>query len=538
MTTPNEKPEGGAGSLWRGLGIWNVYFILKFALAHFGYISLQILWNALLLAGLLLPIPSRALRIVRWIVALPLAIALLYSESWLPGIESFTTNAQAIRGFSLRYVAEFVVDFINPQMLGWSVLTVILYFLLRNYLRISLITTALFCWVAAAPLVQTFESGVPGAESASGETKTAAQGEALTDAKTVEAWYQAFLEYEKDRRAEIPQGLSEKDTPFDILIVNICSLANDDLQANNLEDHPLFSKFNIRFDHFNGATGYSGPAALRLLTCACGQTDHNTLYDERRPECELLTRLETLGYKQDLYMDHLGEYDNFLQSLRDKAGLTAKLASDRPFPVRYMGFDDEPISDDLAVLRQWQKTIQRSTEKRTVTFMNLISLHDGNRYPRQGRPLEFKPRAKQLLDDLQTFTRELERSGRRVMLLVVPEHGAAVRGDKIQPARLRDIPSFRITEVPVGVKFFGIKQLPGEPIHVTGTTSYMALATLIGRALETNYFSQKGGAVPLDELVRDLPETNFVSENAQSQVLRYQGRDYLRRGTGDWQLYP
>ena len=55
------------------------------------------------------------------------------------------------------------------------------------------------------------------------------------------------------------------------------------------------------------------------------------------------------------------------------------------------------------------------------------------------------PRAKILLDDLNRFMRELDRTGRKVMLIVVLEHGAAVRGDKIQAPRLRDIPSLNIT---------------------------------------------------------------------------------------------
>ena len=123
------------------------------------------------------------------------------------------------------------------------------------------------------------------------------------------------------------------------------------------------------------------------------------------------------------------------------------------------------------------------------------------------------------------------------MVVVVPEHGAAVRGDKIQAPRLRDIPSMRITEVPVMVKFVGLKGLPEETIHVTGNTSYLALSELIGKTLSSNYFGKRGGSVPLDELVQDLPQTNPVSENGQAQVLEYKGRQYLRMNGGDWKPY-
>ena len=123
------------------------------------------------------------------------------------------------------------------------------------------------------------------------------------------------------------------------------------------------------------------------------------------------------------------------------------------------------------------------------------------------------------------------------MLIVVPEHGAAVRGDKIQAPRLRDIPSLRITDVPVLVKFFGLKDLPKEQYHVTGDSSYLALSSLIGKTVATNFFSQRAGAVSIEELVRDLPETNVVSENGQSVVLRYKGKDYIRMNNDQWRPY-
>lgn len=524
---------------WKGLGIWNVYFVLKFALAAFGYINLDFLGNALLMAWLLLPIDRRALRILRGGLGFVAAVVLIYSESWLPGIESIMANKAGITGFSLLYVTELAIDFINPQMVGWGLLALLLYFLLRNYLRLTFFTIVYFLGAVTFPFVQSLLPEDAPVQVAGTATSTQAPttGKAKSDdLKAVGEWYSAFIDYERERRATMPQGLSEKDTPFDILLLSICSLSNDDLAASQLDTHPVFNRFNIRFDEFNSATGYSGPALLRLLNGACGQPSHNDLYGERRTECEVMTRLGTLGYTQRLLMDHSGEYDNFLQSLRDKAGVTAPLDNTK-FPLRYMGFDDEEISDSLAVLRHWQRTQARSKDRRTVTLMNFIALHDGNRLPGRGRSEPFKPRAKRMFDDLNTFMNELERSGRKVMLVIVPEHGAAVRGDKIQAPRLRDIPNLRITQVPVMVKFFGLKGLPTEAIHVTGNTSYLALTSLIGKTLETDYFGKQGGSVPLEDLVQDLPQTNPVSENGQAQVLKYKDRQYVRMNGGEWKPY-
>ena len=532
--------ENGAGPRFTGLGVWNVYFIIAFALAAFGYIELNLLGNALLMAWLLLPVGPKWLRILRGTLGVAAAAVLLYSESWLPGVDSILANKGGIAGFSLLYMAEFALDFINVKMVGWGLLVFLGYFLVRRYVRVTFFTIVYFLGAVTMPWVQSIlpERAPVVTADAGGQTNEAAApaktGKA--DAKAVGEWYDAFLAYEHDRRARFPNGLSEKDTPFDILLLSICSVSNDDLAVSQLDQHPLFKEFNIRFDSFNAATAYSGPALLRLLNGACGQPSHSELYGERRPECEIMTRLGTLGYSQRLLMDHSGEYDNFLQSMRDKAGVTATLDNAK-YPTRYMGFDDEEIPDSLAVLRHWQRTQVKSKAGRTATLINFIALHDGNRLPGRGRAEPFKPRAQEMFDNIRTFLRELERSGRKTMVVIVPEHGAAVRGDKIQVPRLRDIPTMRISRVPVMVKFVGLKGMPNEPIHVTGNTSYLALTSLIGKTLETDYFSKDGGTVPLEQLVHDLPQTNPVSENGTVQTLEYQGREYFRQNGGEWKPY-
>ena len=97
--------------------------------------------------------------------------------------------------------------------------------------------------------------------------------------------------------------------------------------------------------------------------------------------------------------------------------------------------------------------------------------------------------------------------------------------------------SLRGVDVPVLVKFFGLKDLPKEQYHVTGDSSYLALSSLIGKTVATNFFSQRAGAVSIEELTRDLPETNVVSENGQSVVLRYKGKDYIRMNNDQWRPY-
>ena len=209
----------------------------------------------------------------------------------------------------------------------------------------------------------------------------------------------------------------------------------------------------------------------------------------------------------------------------------------RRYPVKYVSFNNEEIADTLSVFRHWRSVVNKAKDPRSVSLFNFIALHDGNRQPGKSRWEEFEPRARAFIDALDVFIADLQKSKRKVMLIIVPEHGAAVRGDRIQTPRLRDIPSRRITQVPVMVKFFGLNKLPKTPVHVTSDTSYLALSTLIGRVIETNYFSKPEGAVPIADLVNDLPTTHMVSENAQAMVLEYKGKDYLKMSKGQWRLY-
>ncbi len=61
---------------------------------------------------------------------------------------------------------------------------------------------------------------------------------------------------------------------------------------------------------------------------------------------------------------------------------------------------------------------------------------------------DYKARAQKFFDELNAFFNELEKSGRKVMVVVVPEHGGALKGDRMQVSGLRDIPSPSITNIP------------------------------------------------------------------------------------------
>ena len=121
------------------------------------------------------------------------------------------------------------------------------------------------------------------------------------------------------------------------------------------------------------------------------------------------------------------------------------------------------------------------------------------------------------------------------MVVVVPEHGGALKGDRMQVSGLRDIPSPSITDVPVGVKFFGMKAPhQGAPIVIDQPSSFLAISDLVVRVLDGKIFTEDN--VDWKKLTSGLPQTAPVSENSNAVVIQYQDKPYVRLNGGDWGL--
>jgi cellulose synthase operon protein YhjU len=297
---------------------------------------------------------------------------------------------------------------------------------------------------------------------------------------------------------------------------------------------------DVIFDDFNSATSYSGPAGIRLSRASCGQQSHSKLYDEPSPHCLLFDNLRQLGYTPEFTLNHNGAYQDYLQTLDKLGHIPPPVKDTGSFERALVAFDGSPIWRDIDVLGRWWERRQSLDAARTVLFYNSITLHDGNRFikPNGGTTrADFAPRAQMLLDDLSNFVGQLERAKRPVLLVLVPEHGASVRGDRLQIAGLREIPSPGITQIPVAIKMIGAKApAPRQTVHITQPTSYLAVSEVIARLIRENAFSSQ--EFDLEKTVAGLPETPAVSENESAIVLRYGDKSYIQLAKSDWQPYP
>ncbi|MDT3501599.1 cellulose biosynthesis protein BcsG [Stenotrophomonas maltophilia] len=538
------QPAPASPFVWSDLRGWNLYFLSKVVLAWMGALDLKVLPNLLFLAALLVPLPWRWARITRTVVAVPVAVVLYYQDTWWPPFQRLLAQP-GVLDFSADYWLELAQRFINWQMVAVLVLLVVAYLLLKPWLRITTLSVLgmLGMAVVALPLPAGLNWGTSQATAATGGADTAAGAAgALAPAsnETLNAWLAAFYQQQSGLKTVFPAPASA--APFDVIILNICSLAWSDLDEVGMRQNTLLDHMDLIFDDFNSATAYSGPAAIRLLRASCGQTSHTALFDPVPAECQLFSNLQRLGFQSELAMNHDGHFDNFIGELSQYGGLQARPMDISAFPRALVAFDKSPLRRDGDVLNAWWKQRQAEQAQQVALFYNTISLHDGNRIvgaDGRANAADYKARAQMVLGDMAGFVEAVERSGRRAMIVVVPEHGAALHGDRMQIPGMREIPSPSITHVPVGVKLVGMgTPASGGPRHVPEPSSYLALSELVSRVYALNAQSPPA-ARDWDSLLQGLPRTPSVSENEGAKVIDYGGKPWLQlQGSQAWNPYP
>ncbi|MDN6682182.1 MAG: cellulose biosynthesis protein BcsG, partial [Enterobacterales bacterium] len=148
--TKNSNTKNNIADLWhywRGLGGWNFYFLLKFALLWFGYLNFDALSNLIFLAFLLFPLPNARLHRWRNWIAIPIGIGLFYHDTWLPGINSIMSQGSQLAGFSASYLLDLVNRFINWKMIGAGFVMLVGYLFISQWIRITVFVVGALVWL-------------------------------------------------------------------------------------------------------------------------------------------------------------------------------------------------------------------------------------------------------------------------------------------------------------------------------------------------------------------------------------------------------
>jgi cellulose synthase operon protein YhjU len=492
------------------LGLWVYYFIAKLALFGMKYIDFHALENLAFSAFILIYVSSKFLRRVKNVITALLAVVLLYYDSWLPPIERVFSQASLLSDFSFAYLIELLGRFVSFSVLGMLLVSSLLCWMLSRRLRMSVL-------LVVGMLVLGVVQGLSSVNSTGN-----------VDAE-LDKLVQDFFAKEAQRSISFVTPKADA-VPFDVIFIHVCSLSWDDVQAVGLEQHPLWQNFDLLLKKFNSAASYSGPAALHLLRAKCGQPPHGEMYIPAADECYLMSGLQKSGFETNVALNHDGKFDDFLGQLKIQGRLDAIPLPLDGLTIAQYAFDKSPVYDDSSVFDRWLDERKKSKSSRIALYYNTVSMHDGNYSPNthsaENSLASYKVRLSKFLDDMDSFMKKLEQSGRRAVVVMVPEHGAAVRGDKKQIAGLREIPTPSITLVPVGIKVIGGNvQRDGDALSIDRPTSYLAISYLIERMLEQSPFANNS-FMPSD-YVDGLPITPFVAQTDAMTVTEYSNQYYF-----------
>jgi cellulose synthase operon protein YhjU len=518
------------------MGWWSAYFLAKLLLFAGGYMGFSPWLNLGFAIFTALPPQNERQRFTKNLIAVPLGIMLLYHDSWLPPITRVLTQTQNLAAFSVPYLIELVGRFINWKVLLQLVLLLAVYAVARRKLRLStFVFLGIFAVILFPEGMPSFGQSVPTAVAApfGGRANVPEVDARNMKPEALDARLAEFYAHESQRQVHFTRAPADE-APYDVVFVHACSLSWDDLQAVERTNDPLLNRFDIMFTAFNSAASYSGPAAIRLLRGNCGQPTHKALYEAAPRECLLFDGLQDAGFEPHWLMNHDGHFGDFFSDVRDSARGAFPVANEpaKGARVAQYAFDDSPIYDDYSTLSRWWAQRVANPASHVALYYNTISLHDGNRVSGKGDS-SFGARLTQFTRDMARFMDDVRRSGRRVIVVFVPEHGAAVRGDRRQIPGLREIPTPAITRVPVGIALINATREEGATQHeVGGSASYLAMTELLSRFIADNPFAKS--SLSLAAYTQNLPTTDAVSEN-DGTVMMHIGRQFMMRTPdGEW----
>jgi hypothetical protein len=143
----------------------------------------------------------------------------------------------------------------------------------------------------------------------------------------------------------------------------------------------------------------------------------------------------------------------------------------------------------------------------------------------------YPQRVNTLMSDFDRLADLIASSARRAVIVFVPEHGAALRGDRNQVAGLREIPMPRIVHGPVGVRLVGFDGNHGPTTVIDHPTSFLAIAQLLSNLVSHSPFKP---GIALSQYAANLPQTQMIGENEGTVTMTTADGYMVRTPDGVW----
>jgi hypothetical protein len=238
--------------------------------------------------------------------------------------------------------------------------------------------------------------------------------------------------------------------------------------------------------------------------------------------------------------NHDGVYSDFTETLKQWAKTDQPMDISTLKPTR-VSFDNSSIYDDYDVLSLW--LAQAPKDRPAALYYNTVYLHAGvhkedkNWWKQENAP-RYQAGYRELTENVTRFFNDLKNSGRRAVVVVVGEHGAALHGSPVQISTIREIPLPGITTVPAAIKIFGpgfndrvaLRNSIDEPV------SYYGLYTLINAIMREGPYGMSPET--LSSLAENIPKTEEVGMSPNGVVMQRQDGFYYKNTWGAWSVLP
>ena len=191
-----------------GLGVWNLYFLVKFVLYSRGDISFDLIANLAFFAFLAISFQHIWLSRFKHAVSVVVGAALLYYDSWLPPISRLTKQAGNVQDFSIDYFFEITARVISLDMVLALFTLVVFYWLTVKWLRYTSISIIGFVYAYWLGGVATGNEVMPQVATNSQTTKKQVPVLVSDTAKqkTPDQQLQDFYQQQNLLQSQIPEG--------------------------------------------------------------------------------------------------------------------------------------------------------------------------------------------------------------------------------------------------------------------------------------------------------------------------------------------
>lgn len=517
--------------------LWGYYFLAKLGLYAGRWIDFHWLPNLALLLFVMLPLPTRAQRLLRGLVALPLAVLLLVHDGWLPLPVLMATLSGGADGLEPRLLPALPGLLVDAPLLVSLIAFGLLYLVLAMRLRMQ--TWALL-GVLAVPLFDATGHG-------HGAVRWQDRSTALPPLATLPAtesghapagWLAAFRAEQAGLRVRLPALPADARTP-DLIFIQVPGLGWTDIDAAGVDAVPLLRRFDVLLTGFGSAAADESAATARLLRALCGHAADAALAAPAEPPCRLADRLAGLGYRLEARRNH-----RYAAATAATAAAAEPQAAFAPAPApvqgprRLLGYrrDGSIVWSDADQLDAWWQARRAATAAGPVALLyHSASLADDLFLddPETPPARRAAQRIEQLVGAIYQLVDRIEADGGRALVFLVPAHGGNVVGDRQQVAGLRVLPTPAVTAVPAGLIVAGRGRSHGLPLVNPLPTSWQAIGALLAGALDPAHWAAAEAAAPgpnrlaLRALAATLPETPSVGERGGAVAIASAGAALL-----------